>query len=66
MGKWAIKRVGRDPNAAFPSFEDCDGRSLAAVFDCSKAEKQLGWQPVKDRKTLIEQGIHIPVAEFVK
>lgn len=66
LAKWSLKRIGRDPYAAFPSFEDCDGRSLAAVFDCSKAEKQLGWSPVKDRETLLREGIQVPVEQFFK
>jgi len=64
LAKWAIKRIGRDPNTAFPSYADCDGRSLAAVFDSSKAEHQLDWSPVKDREILIREGIHSPVTEF--
>lgn len=66
LGKWAIKSIGRDPNAAFPSYADCEGRSLAAVFDYSKAERQLGWSPVKDRETLIKEGIHLPIDEFFR
>jgi nucleoside-diphosphate-sugar epimerase/predicted dehydrogenase len=65
IAKWAIKSIGRDPNAAFPSYADCEGRSFAAVFDSSKAERQLGWSPVKDRDTIIRQGIHVPVKEFL-
>jgi nucleoside-diphosphate-sugar epimerase len=64
LGKWAIKKVGRDPEAAFPSYEDCDGRSLAAVFDCTKAEQTLGWTPSRDRDLIISEGIHIPVKEY--
>lgn len=64
LAKWAIKSIGRDPNAAFPSYADYEGRSFAALFESSKAERQLGWCPVKDRETLIRQGIHIPVEEF--
>jgi nucleoside-diphosphate-sugar epimerase/predicted dehydrogenase len=64
LAKWAIKRIGRDPNAAFPSYEDCDGRSLAAKFDASKAEHELGWQPIQDREILVREGIHAPVAEY--
>ncbi|WP_290879958.1 NAD-dependent epimerase/dehydratase family protein [Fischerella sp.] len=64
--KWAIKSIGRDPNAAFPSYADCEGRSFAARFDSSKAEHQLGWSPVKDRETIIREGIHIPVEEFFR
>lgn len=62
--KWAIKRIGRDPNAAFPSYADCEGRSFAAVLDSSKAEHQLGWSPVKDRETIIYKGINLAVDEF--
>ncbi|MBF2076173.1 MAG: NAD-dependent epimerase/dehydratase family protein [Synechococcales cyanobacterium C42_A2020_086] len=64
LAKWGIKRIGRDPNAAFPSYADCEGRGFAATFDASKAEQQLGWSPVKDRETLIREGIQVPVAEF--
>jgi nucleoside-diphosphate-sugar epimerase len=64
--KWAIKSIGRDPNAAFPSYADCEGRSFAAAFDSSKAERQLGWSPVKERETLIKEGIHVPVNESLR
>lgn len=64
--KWVIKVAGRDPHAAFPSYADAKGRSLAAMFDCSKAEHILGWSPVTDRDQLIQQGIHVPVAEFFR
>lgn len=64
LGKWVIKSIGRDPNAAFPSYADCEGRGFAATFDASKAEQKLGWSPVKDREQLIQDGIHVPVKEF--
>jgi nucleoside-diphosphate-sugar epimerase/predicted dehydrogenase len=63
--KWGIKKVGRDRQAVFPSYADCAGRSLASRFDCSKAERELGWQPVTDRSVLIEEGIHRPVQEWM-
>ncbi|MEB3277980.1 MAG: NAD-dependent epimerase/dehydratase family protein [Lyngbya sp.] len=66
LAKWAIKSIGRDPNAAFPSLADCKGRSFASPFDSSKAERELGWSPVKDRETLIREGIQVPVDEFLK
>jgi hypothetical protein len=65
LGKWAIKATGGDPNAAFPSYADGQGRSFASPFDASKAEQFLGWLPTKDRKTLIREGIHVPVDEFL-
>lgn len=61
--KWVIKSIGRDPNATTPSYADWEGRSFAARFDSSKAERELGWTPVKDRDTLIREGIHKPVLE---
>ncbi len=66
MAKWAIKRIGRDPNAAFPSYADMQCRSFASVFDSSKAQHQLGWQPVSDRETLIREGLHVPIDEYFK
>jgi nucleoside-diphosphate-sugar epimerase len=63
--KWGMKKVGRDRAAAFPSYADCAGRSLAARFDCSKAERELGWSPVTDRALLIEEGIQRPVKEWM-
>lgn len=63
--KWGLKKVGRDRHAAFPSYADCAGRSLASRFDCSKAEHELGWQPVKDRSMLIAEGIHQPVKAWL-
>jgi nucleoside-diphosphate-sugar epimerase len=64
--KWAIKAAGRDPHAAFPSYADGKGRSLAAMFDCSKAEHILGWSPISDRDVLIKEGIHLPVFHFFR
>ncbi len=65
LAKWAMKKVGRDRQAAFPSYADCAGRRLAAAFDCSKAERELGWQPVHDRDILVAEGIHLPVKEWL-
>ena len=66
IGKWAIKTMGRDPNAVMPSYVDWKGRTFASTFDASKAEQELGWQPVKDRATLVEIGIHGPADEFIR
>ncbi|MDP6977033.1 MAG: NAD-dependent epimerase/dehydratase family protein [Myxococcota bacterium] len=64
VGKWVIKLIGRDPNAAVPSYGDWEGRSFAATFDNSKACQALGWQPADDRETLIREGVHAPVDDF--
>jgi nucleoside-diphosphate-sugar epimerase/predicted dehydrogenase len=62
--KWAVKAVGRDPSAHFPSYGDWDGRTLAARFDCSKAREQLGWAPADDRERLLREGVLQPVDDF--
>lgn len=65
LAKWAIKSVGRDPHVSFPSYADSEGRSFSAVFSFSKAQQELGWNPIQDRQVLIHRGIHQPVAEFI-
>jgi len=62
--KWLIKSIGRDPYVVFPSMADWEGRTFGAIFDSSKAQKELSWHPVKDRQKLIDIGIHTPVKEF--
>lgn len=60
IGKWLIKRlIGR--NAPFPSIRDTRSRGLVARFDCSDAKADLGWQPVADRETFIDQAIRVVV-----
>jgi nucleoside-diphosphate-sugar epimerase/predicted dehydrogenase len=65
-GKWAVKRAGRDPHARFPSYDDCDGRSLAATFDSSKAERDLGWTPERNRAVLLARGVTEPVQAYLR
>ena len=62
--KTAIKAAGGDPAAVRPSYADWKGRDFASVFDASKAERVLNWNPVKDRETLIREGIGVPVKEY--
>ncbi|BAP58218.1 putative dehydrogenase [Thioploca ingrica] len=66
LAKWSIKKVGRDPGAAFPSYAEIKGRSFASTFNSSKAQRELGWTPISDRDTLIKEGIWAPVDEFLK
>lgn len=56
--KWSVKRaIGRsDP---WPSYRDLRSRGLTACFDCSDAERDLGWRPVSNRATFIGRGIDI-------
>ena len=56
--------AGGDPAAVRPSYADWKGRDFASVFDASKAERVLNWNPVKDRATLISEGIGVPVKEY--
>jgi nucleoside-diphosphate-sugar epimerase/predicted dehydrogenase len=65
-GKWAVKRAGRDQHARFPSYDDCDGRSLAATFDSSKAERDLGWTPERSRAVLLAKGVTEPVEAYLR
>ena len=65
-GKWAVKKVGRDPEAFFPSYDDCDGRSLAATFDASKAQAQLGWKPETDPSIILAKGVTEPVKQYIR
>ena len=65
-GKWAVKKVGRDPEANFPSYHDCDGRSLAATFDASKAQAQLGWKPESDPAIILAKGVTDPVKAYIR
>ena len=60
IGKWVIKLlIGR--NAPFPSLRDTKSRGLNARFDCSDAKTDLGWKPVADRETFIDQAIRAVV-----
>jgi nucleoside-diphosphate-sugar epimerase/predicted dehydrogenase len=65
-GKWAVKKVGRDPEAFFPSYDDCDGRSLAATFDASKAQAQLDWHPETDPAVILAKGVTDPVTAYIR
>lgn len=60
--KWAVKKVtGHPDRRRTPSFRDWDCRSQRAVFDCTGACRDLGWQPTSDRDELIRLGIHEPL-----
>jgi nucleoside-diphosphate-sugar epimerase/predicted dehydrogenase len=64
MAKWAIKKVGRDPNAQRPTHADWEGRSFAATLDGSRAENELGWRPTTDRTKVVRDGIWVPTDEW--
>jgi nucleoside-diphosphate-sugar epimerase/predicted dehydrogenase len=61
-GKWLVKRAtGR--NVAAPSMRDFLSRGLMARFDCTDAQKDLGWSPVADRDAFIAQAITVHAGE---
>jgi nucleoside-diphosphate-sugar epimerase/predicted dehydrogenase len=60
MFKWLVKCLVRHPERRRPSYRDWESRTAAAVFDCRKAKRLLGWRPTEDRESLIEQGVRIP------
>jgi predicted dehydrogenase/nucleoside-diphosphate-sugar epimerase len=57
--KWAIKTGTGKPNVSFPSLRDLKSRGLVAQFDCSEAKRDLGWHPVADRETFLQDGIRV-------
>jgi predicted dehydrogenase/nucleoside-diphosphate-sugar epimerase len=61
MGKWLVKRAsGRA--VAQPSLRDFRSRGMPAKFDCSDAERDLGWAPVNARDEFDRQAIQVHAA----
>lgn len=57
-GKWLVKRAtGR--NVAAPALRDFLSRGLTARFDCTDAQKDLGWTPVANRDRFIADAIMV-------
>lgn len=62
VAKWVVKKaVGHPDGARRPSYRDWSCRSQAAMFDCTAARRDLGWEPEGDRERLIQRGIVEPV-----
>ena len=56
MGKWVIKRMtGR--NVARPALRDFLSRGLKARFDCSDAQRDLGWTAVADTEIFRQRAL---------
>ena len=64
--KWLVKLAINHPNRKTPSFRDWKSRTQAALFDSSKAERLLGWRPVKEKDAFIQNGIILPVQEWLE
>jgi predicted dehydrogenase/nucleoside-diphosphate-sugar epimerase len=65
LAKWVAKCLIRHPERRLPSYRDWQTRGHLARFDCGNAKRVLGWVPIADRDTLIEQGIVRPVREWL-
>src|SRR5205823_1428127 len=65
MAKWMVKQLIRHPERRRPCYRDWEARTQRSSYDCSKARRVLGWDPISDRSELIRRGIHIPAAEFL-
>lgn len=59
IGKWVVKKVGRRPGAAFPSWRDLKSRSLARPFRCETAREVLGWTPVEEREAFLDAAVRV-------
>ena len=55
----------RHPEHIMPSYRDWESRTQKARFDCAKAKRVLGWQPVADRAALVERGTAVPAREWL-
>jgi nucleoside-diphosphate-sugar epimerase/predicted dehydrogenase len=64
VSKWLVKRAIRHPDRRHPSYRDWESRTQRAHFDCSKARKILGWNPVSERDEMIRRGIEEPALEL--
>ena len=66
LAKYLVKVLVRHPGRRLPSYRDWAARGQYARFDCAKAKRLLGWQPVTDRATLLREGVERPAAEWLK
>jgi nucleoside-diphosphate-sugar epimerase len=57
IGKWLVKKVGRQKDAPFPSYRDLKTRSLAPPFTSRTAREVLGWTPVEDREAFLDRAV---------
>jgi len=59
IGKWIVKKAGRQPGATFPAYRDLKARALVPAFSSRTAREVLGWTPVEDRERLLERIVRI-------
>jgi predicted dehydrogenase/nucleoside-diphosphate-sugar epimerase len=59
--KEAVKNAIRHPNRRRPSLHDWRCRAQRSRYDSAATREALGWEPVADRDTLVDRGIHAAV-----
>jgi predicted dehydrogenase/nucleoside-diphosphate-sugar epimerase len=66
LTKWPVKRVTGHPDGSrIPSYRDWESRTQKAVFDSSRARRELGWAPAGSKVRLIEEGIGASMAPWL-
>jgi predicted dehydrogenase/nucleoside-diphosphate-sugar epimerase len=66
LTKYLVKWLVRHPTRRRPLYRDWKTRAHYARFDCAKAKRVLGWQPVQDRETLLREGVELPAEEWLR
>ena len=65
IAKYGLKTVAGAERYR-PSYDYYVGMSCRARYSPEKAKRSLGWTPSADPAHLVDRGIAVPVAEFVK
>jgi predicted dehydrogenase/nucleoside-diphosphate-sugar epimerase len=65
VAKWVIKQLAHHPDQRKPSYRDWETRTQKARYDCTKARRILGWNPVCNRDQIIRLGIQLPATQFL-
>lgn len=63
--KEGAKNAVRHPNRRWPSLHDWASKSHRSRYDAAQTEASLGWEPVRDRDTLIKRGIADAVEAYL-
>ena len=54
IGKWLVKKAGRQKNAVYPSYRDLKSREMWPQVACDVARDVLGWTPVEDAEAFLD------------
>jgi predicted dehydrogenase/nucleoside-diphosphate-sugar epimerase len=55
IGKWLIKRLAGRRDVQLPSYRNLRSLGMAARFDCTDVQRDLGWRPVADREEFLRR-----------